>query len=447
MSSTTNSSQNGSTNGSPVVVEAKGSSCKSGGGGCGCAKKAKIANWTPATRAIRGGLEPDPITGAVTPSIVQSTTFVQKLGTPQEFAYSRVGNPTVAALEKTLGALENAPQGVAFATGLAAEHALFTALLGKSGDHAVCSRVVYGGTVRLLDQIFAPYGVTTTYVDTTDAENVRKAIQPGKTKVVFIESPGNPTLELADIRAIAKVCQEAGVPLVVDNTFLTAAVQQPLELGATVSLYSTTKYIEGHNSTVGGAIVTRDEKLLEKIRWVRKCLGSIQSPQEAFLTIRGIKTLPFRMARHSENAQKVAEFLESHPAVERVCYPGLASFPQRELANAQHLPGPSGDGQHGGIVTFDVRGGVEAGKATINALELCLLAENLGAVETLVTHSATMTHADVPRERRLAVGITDGLIRVSVGLEDPADIIADLEQALAAAAKVAGVKLESEVLA
>lgn len=439
MSSHHSNVQNGS---SPVVVEAKTPGSCGSKSSCACAKKAKIANWTPATRAIRGGLEPDPVTGAVTPSIVQSTTFVQKLGVPQEFAYSRVGNPTVAALEKTLGALENAPQGVAFATGLAAEHALFTAFLGKTGDHVVVSRVVYGGTVRLLDQIFAPYGVTTTYVDTTDAENVRKAIIPGKTKVVFIESPGNPTLELADIRGIAKVCQEAGVPLVVDNTFLTAAVQQPLELGATVSLYSTTKYIEGHNSTVGGAIITRDEKLLEKFRWVRKCLGSIQSPQEAFLTIRGIKTLPFRMARHSENAQLVAEFLESHPAVERVHYPGLASFPQRDLADAQHI-----DGQHGGIVTFEVHGGVEAGKATINALELCLLAENLGAVETLVTHSATMTHADVPRERRLAVGITDGLIRISVGLEDPRDIIADLEQALAAAAKVAGIKLESEVTA
>ncbi len=251
-----------------------------------------------------------------------------------------------------------------------------------------------------------------------------EAIQPN-TRLVFIETPANPTLKLTDIAAIAKVAHAAGVKLAVDNTFLTPVLQRPLDLGADISLLSTTKYIEGHNSTVGGSIATRDEALIERLRIVRKTLGCIQSPQESWLTLRGLKTLPLRLQQHSINAQKVAEWLEQHPKVARVHFPGLASFPQFALAEKQQaLPG--------GMLSFELKGGADAGIQLMNTVRLCLLAENLGAVETLITHPVSMTHADVPRDIRERTGITDGLVRLSVGLENPADIIADLENALAA---------------
>jgi cystathionine beta-lyase/cystathionine gamma-synthase len=260
-------------------------------------------------------------------------------------------------------------------------------------------------------------------VDTSSPDAVAAAITPA-TRLVFVETPGNPTLKLTDVAAVAEICRQRGVPLAVDNTFLTAALLRPLELGAQISLYSTTKYVEGHNATVGGAIVTRDEALLERLRLVRKSIGCIQSPFEAWLTLRGLKTLPLRMRQHSANALQVARWLESRPEVSRVLYPGLDSFPQAALARRLH-----GD-QHGGMLSFEVKGGVEAGVTVMNHLELCSLAESLGAVETLVTHPVTMTHGDVPKEQREAAGITDGLIRLSVGLEDPADLIADLGGAL-----------------
>ncbi|MCZ6834731.1 MAG: PLP-dependent aspartate aminotransferase family protein [Planctomycetota bacterium] len=375
-----------------------------------------------ATLAIHAGHEPDPFTGALLTPIYQTTTYRQEaVGVDRGYTYSRAGNPTVAALEKRLGALENAPPAVCFSTGMAATTALFFALL-QSGDHVVVSDVVYGGTVRLLNQILSKYGVTADFVDGADPRNIQEAIRPN-TKLVFIETPANPTLKLTDIEAVSVICREAGIPLVVDNTFLTAALQQPFELGAGISLYSTTKFIEGHNSTLGGAIVTRDESLLEQLRFVRKTLGAPQSPLEAWLTLRGLTTLPWRMKLHSEHALRIARWLETHPSVEAVHYPDLESFPQRELAQKQQQNG-------GGVLAFEVVGGIKSGVQVMNSLKLCSLAENLGAVETLVTHPVSMTHGDVPPEQRAETGITDGLIRLSVGLESPDDIIADLAQAL-----------------
>ena len=376
------------------------------------------------TRAIHGTLTPDPATGALLTPIYQTTTYVQQaVGVHKGFTYSRAANPTVTALEDVLSSVEGAP-AVCFSTGMAAITALFLSLL-KQGDHAVISDVVYGGTVRLFRQVLENVGIAATFVDTSNPRAVQDAITP-RTRIVFIETPANPTLKLTDIAAIAAVTRPAEVLLAVDNTFLTSLLQPVFELGADISVLSTTKYIEGHNSTVGGSLATRDEALLERFHLVRKTLGSIQSPQEAWLTLRGLKTLPMRLERHSENALRVAEWLEQHGSVERVLYPGLASFPQPELAARQHK-------LHGGMLAFEVAGGAEAGAAVMNAVKLCSLAENLGAVETLITHPASMTHADIPRATREALGISEGLVRLSVGLEDPADIIADLEQALAQA--------------
>lgn len=374
-----------------------------------------------ATLAVRGGTSPDPTTGAILTPIHQSATYVQEaIGKDKGHTYSRASNPTVSSLERALGALEDAPAAVCFASGVAATHALFLAYL-RAGDHVVVSEVVYGGTFRLLDQVLAPLGIQASFVDTSDVRNIREAIRPS-TKLIFVETPGNPTLRLTDIRAASRVAGQAGIPLAVDNTFLTAASLRPLDLGATVSLYSTTKYIEGHNATIGGAIVTRDGSLRERLFFLRKALGSIQSPHEAWLTLQGIKTLPLRFRRHSESAQRVAERLRGHPLVARVLYPGLPDFPQASLARAQHT-------LHGGIIAFELRGGLDAATIVVQRLRLCSLAESLGAAETLVTHPATMTHGSIPREQRIRIGITDGLVRLSVGLEDPEDIIADLEQA------------------
>jgi cystathionine beta-lyase/cystathionine gamma-synthase len=376
------------------------------------------------TTAVRGGLRPDPTTGAVLTPIYQSTTYHQEaVGVHKGFTYSRAANPTVSALESALGALEDTPPAVCFSSGMAAISALFFATL-KAGDHVVVSDVVYGGTVRLFQQILTNFGVEASFVDTADPQAVAQAIQPN-TRLVFIETPANPTLKLTDIAAIANVAHAAGVRLAVDNTFLTPALQRPLDLGADISLLSTTKYIEGHNSTVGGSIATRDQALIECLRVVRKTLGCIQSPQESWLTLRGLKTLPLRLQQHSTNAQKVAEWLEQHAKVARVHFPGLATFPQFSLAEKQQaLPG--------GILSFELKGGANAGIQLMNTVRLCLLAENLGAVETLITHPVSMTHGDVPREIRERTGVTDGLVRLSVGLENPADIIADLESALTA---------------
>jgi cystathionine beta-lyase/cystathionine gamma-synthase len=378
-----------------------------------------------ATLAIHGGLSPDPATGAILTPIYQSTTYVQEaVGVHKGFTYSRAANPTVDALERALGALERTPPAVCFATGMAAIATLFFSVL-KAGDHAIVSEVVYGGTVRLFQQLLHGLEITSSFVDASDARAVEQAITP-RTRIILVETPGNPTLKLCDVAAIAVAAHKHGVKLAVDNTFLTPVLQPVLDIGADISVLSTTKYIEGHNATVGGSLATRDAALLDRFRLVRKTTGCIQSPQEAWLTLRGLKTLPARMKLHSENAQVVAEWLEAHPAVERVHYPGLRSFPQRDLAERQHL-------RHGGMLSFEIKASAETAVALMNSVKLCSLAENLGAVETLITHPASMTHADVPAEKRSQIGITDGLIRLSVGLEAPEDIIADLDQALTVA--------------
>lgn len=384
------------------------------------------------TRAVRGGSSPDPATGALLTPIYQSTTFLQEaVGRHQGFTYSRAANPSVDQLERALGELEGSLPAICFSTGMAAITTLFLTLL-ESGDHVIVSDVVYGGTVRLLQRILHKYGIAASFADTSDPQVVERAITP-KTKLIFIETPANPTLKLTDVPAIALIAHKTGALLAVDNTFLTSILQPVLDQGADISVLSTTKYIEGHNSTVGGSLALRDSALTDKLRFVRKTLGCIQSPLESWLTVRGLKTLPLRLKAHCENAAQVAKWLEGHPVVQRVLYPGLSSFPQHELALRQHKA-------HGGLVSFEVKGGVDAGIEVMNRVKFCYLAENLGAAETLITHPASMTHGDVPVEQRAAAGITDGLIRLSVGLEDPQDVIADLEQAFAALPAAAQVK-------
>lgn len=385
-----------------------------------------------ATAAVRAGRDYNDSSSSVVTPIVQSTTFAQRsIGGESEHTYSRASNPTVAAIERALGALENAPAGVCFGTGMAAISTLAIALL-RAGDEAIVSDVVYGGTVRLFSQVLEGLGVRAKFVDTSKPQAVLAAITP-RTKLVLIESPANPTLKLTDVSAIAAITREHAIPLAVDNTFLTPVILRPLELGADISLYSTTKYVEGHNSTVGGAIVTRDERLLDRLRFVRKTLGTIQSPFQAWLTLQGLKTLPLRIVRHCQSALEIARFLESHSVISRVYYPGLESFPQAELANRQHISSLNGQRLHGGIVSFETVGGLAVASRAVESLRLCTLAENLGAPESLVTHPVSMTHGDVPEEQRRRVGITDGLIRLSVGLEEPSDIIDDLDRALKSA--------------
>jgi cystathionine beta-lyase/cystathionine gamma-synthase len=375
---------------------------------------------------VHGGLAPDPATGAILTPIHQTTTYVQEaVGVDKGFTYTRSGNPTVAALERNLGELDGVLPAAAFSTGMAALSALFLALL-ESGDRVVVSEVVYGGTVRLLRKVLEPLGVRATFADTSSIDALRAALRE-PAKLVLVETPANPTLKLTDIAEAARAAHEAGALLAVDNTFLTPALQRCFELGADVVVYSTTKHIEGHNSTVGGALLARDAELLARIRFVQNAVGFAQAPFDAWLTLRGIKTLPLRMAQHSRNALEVARFLESDPRVVNVRYPGLESFPQIELARRQHI-------DHGGLIAFEVAGGTEAGIRLMNSVRLCALAESLGAVETLITHPASMTHATIPPEERRAIGIGDGLVRLSVGLESPRDVIADLDRALSIAA-------------
>jgi cystathionine beta-lyase/cystathionine gamma-synthase len=379
---------------------------------------------TLATLALHAGTTPDPATGAILTPIYQSTTYVQDaVGVHKGYTYTRSGNPTVSALERRLAALEGAEHCTCFGTGLGATTALALALL-QAGDRAVVGDVVYGGTVRLFQQVLSKFGVETEFVDAADAGALEKALSR-PARLLFLETPANPTLKLTDIELGVRFGHAAGAVVVVDNTLLTPALQRPLDLGADVSLHSTTKFIEGHNATVGGALITRDADLHERFSFMRNATGAIQSPFNAWLTLQGVKTLPLRMERHSANALKLARFLEGHPRVTKIMYPGLESFPQHELARRQQ-------GSGGALLAFEVQGGTEAGIRVMNNVRLCSLAENLGAAETLVTHPASMTHAAVPVEQREATGITDGLIRISVGLENADDLIEDLRRALEA---------------
>ncbi len=380
-----------------------------------------------ATRCIRGGNPADPQYGAVLPPIYQTTTFRHAaVGQEQEYSYSRVDNPTVRALEDRLGQLEAAEPALCFATGMAATVTLCLAVL-KTGDRVVCSDVVYGGTFRLLREVLDQYDVQSVFVDTADPQALSAALQE-PTRLVILESPANPTLKLTDIGACARLARQHGALVVVDNTFLTPVLQRPLDLGADVTLYSTTKYIDGHNATVGGALCTRDPELRERLRYLRTALGTIQTPHNAWLTLQGLKTLSLRLATHGANALLLAQALARNPQVLRVHYPGLDSFAQRDLARRQQLNG-------GGIVSLVVAGGLQQAAAVLRHLRLITPAENLGAIESLATHPATMTHKCVPEAVRKQLGVVDGLIRISVGLESPDEIVADLEQALLVAAR------------
>ena len=374
------------------------------------------------TLAIHAGQSPDPVHGAVMQPIVLSSTFAQpEPGKPLSYDYSRSGNPTRSALESCLAALEGGEHGFAFASGSAAATTLLHTL--AAGDQVLCGDDVYGGTYRLLTRVAPSLGLKARFVDATDAAAFASAISP-ETKLVWLESPTNPLLKLADIEAIASAARRAGARSVVDNTFASPALQNPLLLGADVVLHSTTKYINGHSDVVGGALITSERKLADELRFLQNAIGAVPSPFDCYLVLRGVKTLAVRMRRHVETAAELAERLSRHAAVIRVHYPGLAAHPQHELGRRQ-MRGS------GGIISVELAGGEPRARKALTSLRYFTLAESLGGVESLAEHPASMTHASIPKAAREAIGIGDGLLRLSVGLEDVDDLWRDLEQALA----------------
>ena len=374
------------------------------------------------TLAVHAGQQPDPTTGAVMTPIYQTSTYAQEaLGKNKGFEYARTHNATRAALERNLAGLEGAKHGLSFASGLAATNALIQTL--SAGDHVVCGQNTYGGTFRLFDKVWRRHGIEFTFVDAASTDAVASAFTP-KTKLVFVETPTNPLMQLTDIAAVSERARKRGILTVVDNTFMSPYFQRPLELGADVAFHSVTKYLNGHSDLVGGALLLNDDGLHDQLRFLQNAAGAVPGPMDCFLALRGTKTLAVRMQRHDENARELASMLASHPRVSKVFYPGLPSHPQHALAKRQ----ASGFGGMISIVPGD--GSLEAGRAVFDRFELFTRAESLGGVESLVCHPASMTHASVPRERRLAMGFADGLLRLSVGIEDIADLRADLEQAL-----------------
>lgn len=375
------------------------------------------------TKTVRAGITPDPTTGAIVPPIYQSATYVlEEVGKNKGFDYTRASNPTRQVLEANLAALEGGRFGVAYASGLSAVDAVLR-LFGP-GDHVVSSDDVYGGVSRLFNQILSRYGLEFSYVDSSDPANVAKAIRKN-TKMVWVETPTNPLLKVTDLAAVGEICRKKKVLFGVDSTFATPALLRPFEHGADIVMHSTTKYLSGHNQIIGGVVIVNDPALHERLKFFQKAIGAVPSPFDCWLVLTGVKTLALRMERHSENGMAVARFLESRPEVKRISYPGLESHPQHEVARRQMS-------SFGGMISFELKGGIPAGKSLMNRVKLCSLAESLGAVETMVTHPATMTHADVPKKDRLARGLTDGLVRISVGIENVDDIIQDLKQALKA---------------
>jgi cystathionine beta-lyase/cystathionine gamma-synthase len=373
------------------------------------------------TKIVRGDTPPDPTTGAIIPPLYQTATYVlEEVGRDKGFDYTRSANPTRQSLEENLALIEGGKFGVAFSSGMACVDSCLKLL--NTGDHIVCSDDVYGGVSRHFNQLMGNYGITFTYVDSQIAENVEAAIKP-ETKMIWIETPTNPLLKVTDLKAVGKIAEAQDLLYVVDSTFATPVFLKPLEYGVDIVLQSTTKYLSGHNQLIGGALITNDQDLFDKLKFIQKTVGAVPAPFDCWLTILGLKTLHLRMKRHWENAQQIAEYLEAHPKVATVTYPGLKSHPGYKIAQAQ-MSGYSG------MISFELTGGLASGKTLMNSVELCLLAESLGAVETMITHPATMTHMDVPREERLARGFSDGLVRLSVGIEDVIDIIEDLEQAL-----------------
>ena len=376
------------------------------------------------TKVVRAAITPDPTTGSILPPIYESATFVlEEVGRDKGFDYTRSSNPTRQVLEENLAAIEGADYGICFASGMSAVDSVMKLL--SAGDHVVSSDDVYGGVSRHFNQILTRYGLSFTYVDTSQPETVRQAIRP-ETKMLWVETPTNPLIKVTDIDAMVEIAKDAGLMLGVDSTFATPVFLRPIERGADIVVHSTTKYLSGHNQIIGGAVLTSRKDVYDQMKFVQKSIGAVPSPFDCWLTLLGLKTLSLRMERCSANAQQIAEFLEAHPKVDRIAYPGLKSHPQHAIAKSQ-MEGYSG------MMSFELAGGLDAGRNLMNGMKLCSLAESLGAVETMITHPATMTHVDVPVEERHARGLTDGLVRLSVGIEDVDDIIADLDQSLAAA--------------
>lgn len=381
-----------------------------------------MPDYKYSTLAVHAGQHPDPLTGAVNVPVYLSSKFeLTGIGTDRGWDYSRAGNPTRDRLEVALAALEGGTSGHAFTSGMAAIAALVAML--RAGDHLICSRDVYAGTVRLLDQIVSGYGIAIEYVDTSDLKAVEAAIRPS-TKLIHIESPSNPLMILTDIAGVSEIAHAHGIEVSVDNTFLSPVLQSPLELGADIVMHSTTKYLNGHSDGLGGALIGSKPEHKERFLLVQKAAGGVMSPFECFLVLRGIKTLPLRVRQHEENGRAVAEYLSTHPKVSKLAYPGLKSHPQYELAVKQQKG-------FGSMMSFEVDGREAAGRF-LKAIKIFLSAESLGGVESLASHSATTTHASVTAEQRAAMGINEGRIRLSIGIEDKEDLIADLEQALEA---------------
>lgn len=372
------------------------------------------------TKAIHAGQIPDPTTGAVmTPVYLTSTYVQQELGKHKGYEYTRVSNPTRTALEKNIAALEGGKEGMAFGSGMAAIDSILRML--KMGDHVILSHNVYGGTYRIAKTIWEDWRLEFDFVDTTNLANVKKVLKQN-TKMIFIETPTNPTMEITDIAAIAKLAKTEGLISVVDNTFATPYLQKPLEYGIDIVVHSLTKYLNGHSDMVGGMVVTSNQKIAERLRFFQKAIGGVLGPMDAWLTLRGTKTLAVRMKLHGESAMQVAKWLTTQRAVKKVYYPGLSNHPQYRLAKKQMR-------NFGGMIAFDL-GSLNAAKKFLKKVRLCALAESLGGVETLISHPASMTHASIPPEQRKKIGVTEGLVRISVGLEDVNDIIADMKQAL-----------------
>ncbi len=374
-----------------------------------------------ATLCLHAGQEPDPSTGAIVTPIYQTSTYVQdELGVHKGYEYARTQNPTRFALERNIAAIEGGTAGFAFASGMAAIGAIATLL--KAGDHAIVSKNTYGGTFRFFDKVLTRVAIAFSWVDTANLDEVEREIT-STTRMLFVETPTNPIMRLTDLAAAAALARRHNLRLVVDNTFATPCIHRPIEFGADLVVHSTTKYLNGHSDSVGGVVVATRDDDIEWLRFVQNAEGAILGPFDAWLVLRGTKTLALRMERHNANGLAVAQYLEAHPKVTQVHYPGLPSHPQHALARRQ-MRG------FGGMIAFDL-GSLEAARRLLNSVRLCALAESLGGVETLISHPATMTHASVPADRRAALGITDGLVRISVGIEDIDDLKADLAQALA----------------
>ena len=373
------------------------------------------------TKVVQTGMTPDPTTGAILPPIYQTATYVlEEVGKDKGFDYTRSSNPTRQLMEEILAVLDGGKFGIAFASGMSAVDSCMKLL--KAGDHVICSDDVYGGVSRHFNQILVNYDLHFTYVDSSNSANIENAIQ-SNTKLIWVETPTNPLLKITDLEAVGNIAKKHNILFGVDSTFATPVFLRPLEFGADLVMHSTTKYLSGHNQLIGGVVITNREDLFDQLKFVQKSIGAVPGPFDCWLTILGIKTLDLRMKKHDSNAQTVAEYLEAHPKVSSVTYPGLPSHPAHETAKKQ-MSGFSG------MISFELTGGIQAGKIVMNSVKLAKLAESLGAVETMITHPATMTHADVPKDERDARGLTDGLVRLSVGIENPDDIIADLEQAL-----------------